>query len=55
MILRLLLFVLGGATAGFLYQRFVGCRTGACVLTSNPYVATLYGALMGYLVSGGLK
>jgi hypothetical protein len=55
MILRLLLFVLGGATAGFLFQRFVGCRTGACVLTSNRWVATLYGAVMGYLVSGGVR
>ena len=55
MILRLLLFVLGGAALGFAYQRLVGCRTGACVITSNPYVATLYGAVMGYLVSGGVR
>jgi hypothetical protein len=55
MILRLVLFVLGGAAVGLLYQRLVGCRTGACVLTANPYVATLYGAAMGYLVSGGLR
>jgi hypothetical protein len=55
MILRLLLFVLGGSAVGFAYQRFVGCRTGACVITSNPYVSTLYGAVMGYLVSGALR
>jgi hypothetical protein len=55
MILRLLLFVLGGAAVGFAYQRVIGCRTGACVITSNPYVATLYGAVMGYFVSGGLR
>jgi hypothetical protein len=55
MILRLLLFVLGGAALGFAYQRLVGCRTGACVITSNPYVATLYGAVMGYLLSGGVR
>lgn len=41
--------LLGGAL-GFVYQRFVGCRTGACPLTSNPVVATLYGAFLGYLV-----
>ena len=55
MILRLILFVLGGATLGFVYYRFVGCRTGTCILTSNPYIATLYGAVMGYLVSGGVR
>ncbi len=55
MILRMVLFVLGGAAVGLAYQRFVGCRTGACMITSNPYVATLYGALMGYLVSGGVR
>ena len=53
MILRVVLFVLGGALVGFLYQRFVGCRTGTCAITSNPYAATLYGAVIGYLASGG--
>lgn len=55
MILRILLFVLVGAAIGFGYQRLIGCRSGMCVITSNPYVATLYGAVMGYLVSGGLR
>jgi hypothetical protein len=54
MTLRLLLFVLGGAALGFGYQRLIGCRSGMCVITSNRYVATLYGAVLGYLVSGGL-
>ncbi len=40
-----------GAVGGFLYQRFIGCRSGACAITSNPYISTVYGALMGYLVS----
>lgn len=55
MIWRILLFVLGGAALGFGYQRLIGCRSGMCVITSNPYVATIYGAVMGYLVSGGLR
>lgn len=55
MILRMILFVVGGAAFGFGYQRLVGCRTGACPITSNPYVATLYGALMGFFFSGGLR
>jgi hypothetical protein len=55
MSLRLALFILAGAAVGFGYQRIVGCRTGACLITSNPYVSTLYGALVGYLASGGLR
>lgn len=48
--LRMILFIAAGALAGFLYYRFVGCRSGACPLTSSPYISTLYGALMGFLV-----
>lgn len=53
--LRLILFILGGAALGFAYHRFVGCRSGACAITGNPYAATLYGAVMGYLLSGGFR
>jgi hypothetical protein len=52
--MRIVLFVLGGAAFGFLYQRFVGCRAGTCAITSNPYLSVAYGAVMGYLVSGGI-
>lgn len=52
MTLRMVLFVLVGGALGFAYQRFVGCRTGTCALTQNPYVTTLYGAFMGFLLSG---
>jgi hypothetical protein len=40
-----------GGLFGFLYYRFVGCRTGACVIGANPYVSTLWGATMGFLLS----
>lgn len=53
--LRLVLFVMAGAAIGFGYQRLIGCRTGTCPITSNPYISTFYGAFMGYLISGGLR
>jgi hypothetical protein len=40
-----------GAGAGFLYGRYVGCRSGACPLTRNQYVAALYGAFLGFLAT----
>lgn len=45
-----LLFVAGGGVAGFAYYYFVGCQSGTCPITSNPYVSTLYGGLVGYLL-----
>ena len=38
-----------GGVAGFLYYHFVGCASGTCPITSNPYITVLYGALLGYL------
>jgi hypothetical protein len=40
--------ILGGG-AGYAYYRFVGCRTGACPITSNPWISTIYGALLGFM------
>lgn len=47
-----LLFALVGGALGFGYHRVIGCATGACPITANPYLSTLYGALMGYFVAG---
>jgi hypothetical protein len=38
-----------GAGGGFLFYRFVGCRSGSCPITSNPWLSTLYGAFLGFL------
>jgi len=44
--------VLGGG-AGFAYYWFVGCVTGTCPITSNPYITTAYGALIGIVLVVG--
>jgi hypothetical protein len=41
-----------GAAAGYLMYRFVGCRTGTCHITRNPYLSMIFGALLGALLAG---
>ncbi len=43
-----------GALCGYLMYRVVGCSTGACPLTANPWTSTIYGTVMGLLLAGGL-
>jgi hypothetical protein len=47
--IRTVASVLVGALTGFGYYHFVGCRTGSCPITGNPYISTLYGAMMGLI------
>lgn len=44
-----------GALLGFASYKFIGCASGACPLTSNPWVATLYGAVLGALLGGSIR
>jgi len=44
-----------GGVGGFLYWKFVGCITGTCLITSNPFRSTIYFAIMGALVFGMFK
>lgn len=41
------LFILSGASLGFAYYYFIGCNSGSCPITSNPWISTGYGALIG--------
>jgi len=50
--LRPVLFTLGGAAAGLAYYGLVGCSTGTCIITSNPFTSMAYMGLMGWLMSG---
>lgn len=39
-----------GAIGGWIYYIEIGCNSGTCPLTSNPYLSILWGALIGYLL-----
>jgi hypothetical protein len=47
--IKTLASMLTGAAIGFGYYYFVGCRTGTCPISGNPYISTLYGAMVGLL------
>jgi len=49
--IRLIIGIALGAAAGFAYYRFVGCSSGACPITGNPYISTIYGAVIGALLA----
>lgn len=44
-----LLAVAVGGVFGYAWYHFVGCETGACVITARWWTSTSYGAVMGYL------
>lgn len=43
--------VLVGGIAGYMYWHEIGCSSGTCPITSKPLNSTLYGGVMGYLIS----
>ena len=47
--------VLLGSIGGFAYYHFIGCASGTCPITSNPYISTAYGALIGVVLTTGRK
>ncbi|MGI6510067.1 MAG: hypothetical protein ACOX1L_05790 [Erysipelotrichaceae bacterium] len=53
--LRPLIFTVVGGVVGYVYYRLVGCPTGGCIITSNPYISTAYMALLGFLLSGAFE
>lgn len=51
LIFRIVITLLGGL-GGFLYWKYVGCASGTCPIQSKWYLSSLYGLLLGYLISG---
>jgi len=53
MVARLAIGVVVGGLLGYGVYRFVGCSSGTCPITSNPWVSTIFGMVIGGLSSGG--
>jgi hypothetical protein len=43
------------AALGFVYYKVIGCTTGSCPITSNPLIATGYGAMVGFVLGMGVR
>lgn len=50
-----LLGIVMGSIAGGLYYNYIGCSSGSCPITSNPYLSITYGAVLGYLLLDIIK
>ena len=44
---RLAIGVVLGSMGGFAYYYFIGCSSGSCPLSSNPYLMTVWGVFFG--------
>lgn len=47
------LYSILGASLGYAYYSFIGCYSGTCPITSNPWISTAYGAGMGLVMAFG--
>ncbi len=48
--LPILITTIVGTVGGYLYYLYVGCVSGACLITSNPVLSTIYGGVFGLLI-----
>ncbi len=46
-IIKPALGVLIGGALGFAYYSTVGCSSGGCAITSDPWISTFWGAAIG--------
>ena len=40
---------------GYLYYRLVGCASGTCPISSDPFISTVYGSVIGLLLGLAVK
>jgi len=46
-IIKPLLSMMVGGALGYAYYSTIGCATGGCPITSNPWISTFWGAAIG--------
>jgi hypothetical protein len=48
--LQAIIGIVVGILGGYLYYAKVGCTSGSCPITSNPWMSMLWGGIIGYLL-----
>jgi hypothetical protein len=49
------IFIVVGLIGGFLYWRFIGCKSGTCPITSSWHYSMLFGGVFGYLIGDSVN
>ena len=44
--------LIGGILGYFVLYKLIGCSSGGCPITANPYISSIYGIVMGMLLTG---
>jgi len=52
---RNIIGIIVGIVLGYVYYIKVGCNSGSCPITSNPWMSILCGGILGYLISDLIK
>ena len=53
--IKLAVFAVAGAIAGYAYYYYIGCYNGQCLISSNPYISTGYGLAAGLILAWDSK
>jgi len=51
--MRIIIGALIGGSIGFLVGYLGKCTSGTCLLTGNPIISTIIGAVLGALIAAG--
>lgn len=52
--LKMIIGIFIGGALGYLYYKKIGCSSGTCPITSSARGSTIYGALIGLLLSNAV-
>jgi Family of unknown function (DUF6132) len=55
MLTKILIGAVAGGALGLGCYKLVGCSTGACPLTSNPWITTAYGMIVGAVLASSFR
>ena len=51
LVIRIVIGAAVGALVSLAYYKFVGCHTGTCPITSDPYASALFGVVVGGILA----